>query len=355
MSIYLKKGKYFIDYICEGRRKRESIGPSRKQAELVLKKRKIEVAEGKYLDVKKKNTTTFDDFARTYRELHSKVNHRPSVARRNAIILKNLSTMFSGKYLSEITPQLIERYKSTRIKDVSPATVNRELACLKCMFNKAIAWNEYDDNPVRKVKLLKENNKRIRYLEKEEIKNLLDACIPHLKPIVTVALYTGMRRSEIFGLKWQNIDFKNDVIYLLDTKNGERREVMMNETVKMTLVAVPKHPESAHVFCRANGQPYTDVKKSFHTSLKKCGIISFRFHDLRHTFASQLVMNGVDLKTVQELLGHKSIEMTMRYAHLSPTHKKRAVNLLDRQTDTLMTPEVISDGSGNFDILANTL
>jgi integrase len=355
MSVYLKRNTYFIDYMLNGKRKREAVGPDKRQAELALKKRKIEIAEGKFFDVKKEKKIKFDDFARTYRELHSKVNHRPSVARRNLVSLKNLSSSFSGKYLSEITPQLIERYKSARIKSVSPATVNRELATLKSMFNKAILWNEYDDNPVRKVKLLKENNKRIRYLEKEEIARLLDACAPHLKPIVTVALYTGMRRSEIFSLKWQNIDIKNNVIYLLDTKNGERREVMMNETVKKTLIAVSKHPESAYVFCRADGKPYTDVKKSFHTALKKCGIISFRFHDLRHTFASQLVMNGVDLKTVQELLGHKSIEMTMRYAHLSPTHKKRAVCLLDRQTDTVMTPETASDKSISFDIPSNAL
>ena len=378
MAVYQKKGIYFIDYIVEGRRKRESVGPSKKQAELVLKKRKIEIAEGKFLDVKKEKKVLFDDFARTYRELHSKVNHRPSVARRNKGIIKNLSTMFSGKYLSEITPQLIERYKSKRIKEVSPATVNRELTTLKCMFNKAILWNEFDDNPVRKVEMLKENNIRLRYLEKEEVKSLLEACAPHLKPIVTIAIYTGMRRGEIFGLKWQNIDIQHDVIYLLDTKNGERREVLLNETAKKALIAIPKHPESSYVFCNKNGQPYTSVKKSFHSALKKCGIINFRFHDLRHTFASQLIMAGVDLKTVQELLGHKSIEMTMRYSHLSPSHKKRAVNLLDRQTDpstvlravpstdvvilpstprddTVMTPQANTGNHKETDELANVL
>lgn len=263
--------------------------------------------------------------------------------------------MFSGKHLSEITPQLIEHYKSARIKEVSPATVNRELTCLKSMFNKAIAWNEFNDNPVRKVKMLKENNIRLRYLEKEEIKRLLDACAPHLKPIVTVALYTGMRRGEIFGLKWQNIDFKNDVIYLLDTKNGERREVLFSETVKKALIAVPKHPESPYVFCYKNGKPYTSVKKSFHTALKKCGIISFRFHDLRHTYCSQLAMNGVDLKTIQELIGHKTIEMTMRYSHLSPSHKRRAINLLDRQTGTVMAPQADTGNTSETNELSNVL
>ena len=355
MGVFLKKNKWFIDYKFEGRRIRESIGPSKTVAELVLKKRKIEIAEGRYLNKKKEEREKFDDFARTFHELHSKVNHRPSVIRRNVVSLKNLSTMFSGKYLSEITPQLIERYKLTRITQVKPATVNRELTCLKCMFNKAISWNKASDNPVRKVKMLKEDNKRIRYLEKEEIPKLIDNCAPHIKPIVIVAINTGMRKSEIFGLKWQNISIEHGVIYLLDTKNGERREVMMNETVKKTLIAVPKNPESSYVFCHPNGKPYTDVKNSFHTALRKCGIINFKFHDLRHTFASQLVMRGVDLKTVQELLGHKSIEMTMRYSHLSPSHKKRAVNLLDRQSDTLMTPSGSTDKTEENDKISKLL
>ena len=355
MGVYLKKNKYFIDYCFNGRRIRESIGPSKTIAELALKKRRIEIAEGKYLDKKREDRVKFDDFAKTYRELHSKVNHRPSVIRRNKVIIKNLSTRFSGKYLSEITPQLIEHYKSTRIKEVAPATVNRELATLKCMFNKAMAWNTVTDNPVRKVKLFREDNKRVRFLEKEEIPKLIDNCAPHLKPVVIVALNTGMRKAEILGLKWHNISIEHDTIYLLDTKNGEGREVAMNETVKKTLIAVPKNPKSAFVFCHDDGLPYTDVKNSFHTALKKCGIIDFRFHDLRHTFASQLVMSGVDVQTVKELLGHKSIEMTMRYSHLSPSHKKRAVNMLDRQTDTLMTPSVENDDTENFDSLSKSL
>jgi integrase len=187
--------------------------------------------------------------------------------------------------------------------------------------------------------LLKEDNKRIRYLEREEIKRLIDNCASHLKPIVTVAVFTGMRKSEILGLKWQNIDIECGILYLLETKNGERREVIINDTVKRTLIAVPKHPSSPYVFCEKDGKPYTNVRKSFDAALRKCGIIDFRFHDLRHTFASQLVMSGVDLKTVQELLGHKSIEMTMRYSHLSPSHKKRAVEILDRQMGTILTLE----------------
>lgn len=355
MAVYLKDSNWFIDYRANGRRIREKIGTSKVLAETVLKKRKVAIAEGKFLDIKKEHKVKFEDFSDTYFQLHAKVNQRPLVIKRTAGLLNHLCMHFSGKSLAEITPQSIEQYKSERIKKVAPATVNKELACLKCLFNKAIAWGKFNDNPVRKVKLLKEDNKRIRYLEKEEIRRLIDNCASHLKPIVIVAVFTGMRKSEILELKWKNIDIERGIIYLLETKNGERREVIINNTVKRTLIAVLKHPFSPYVFCEEDGKPYANVRKSFFTALKKAGIINFHFHDLRHTFASQLVMSGVDLKTVQELLGHKSIEMTMRYSHLSPSHKKRAVEILDRQMDTFWTPEAQSTDIDNNLSLHNLL
>jgi len=140
-------------------------------------------------------------------------------------------------------------------------------------------------------------------------------------PILILALNTGMRKSEILWLKWHDIDFKREVIHLYDTKNAEKR--------------VPKHPSSPYIFCDKKGQSYGDIKKSFLTAIEKSGIIDFHFHDLRHTFASQLVMSGVDLNTVRELLGHKSLEMTLRYSHLSPDHKKRAVDVLSMRMGTI--------------------
>ncbi|MBU0881350.1 MAG: site-specific integrase [Candidatus Omnitrophica bacterium] len=223
------------------------------------------------------------------------------------------------------------------------------------MFNKAIEWGKADENPVRKVKLFKENNKRIRYLEKEQIRPFLDACVPHLKSIVIVALHTGMRKSEIFGLKWQNIHLEREIIYILQTKSGERQQVPMSNIVQKTLISVPKHPDSAYIFCNKDGRPYTNVRKSFDAALKKCGIIDFHFHDLRHTFASQLVMAGVDIKTVQELLRHKSIEMTMRYAHLSPDHKKKAVDILGQRISTNIAQTPIAEEAGTIEDLANSL
>lgn len=150
-----------------------------------------------------------------------------------------------------------------------------------------------------------------------------------------------MRKSEILNLKWIDIDFKRNLLYLIETKNGERRYVPINDTVKRTLIKVLKRPESPYVFCNESGKPYANVRTSFDTALKRAGIKDFRFHDLRHTFASHLIMLGIDLRTVQVLMGHKTIEMTLRYSHLSPDHKSRAVEILSRsfsKVDTIWTP-----------------
>ena len=342
-----KKGRVFrrgdiwyTDLSVDGRRVRESTNSSNKKfAETVLAKRIVEVAEGKFLDVKKFEKIKFEDFAHEYLELHSKFKKSYNT---DSKIVGLLEKFFAGKYLYEITSLDVEKFKSARAKKVkklndgkeqfiSPATVNRELAVLKSMFNRAIIWGKAESNPCRAVKLFKENNQRLRFLEKEEIDKLLANCCEHLKPIATVALHTGMRKGEILGLKWRDIDIKRNIIHLLDTKNGEKREVPMNEITQKTIIGVLKHPDSQYVFCNKDGQPYGDIKKSFLTAVNKSGIVNFHFHDLRHTFASQLVMSGVDLNTVRELLGHKSLEMTLRYSHLSPDHKKRAVDLLSHR------------------------
>ena len=339
MGIYKKKNNFYIDYYANGRRVREKIGPSKVLAENVLRKRQVQVAENKHLDVRKEQKIRFEDFADEYFELHCKPNHR-SLKKADGVNLKTLKAFFFGKYLYEIDPMLIEKFKTERIKKVAPATVNRSLTCLKSMFNRAIDWGKFNGtNPVKKIKFLKEDNKRLRYLEKEEIAKLLQNCSGNLKPIVILALNTGMRLGEILSLKWPNIDIKNNTIHLLYTKNGQKREVPINEQVKTALIRTRKHPESPYVFCKADGSHYGHVRKSFFTALKKSGIVNFRFHDLRHTFASHLVMSGIDLNTVRELMGHRSLEMTLRYSHLSPDHKKRAVDILSKRMDTIWTPE----------------
>ena len=155
---------------------------------------------------------------------------------------------------------------------------------------------------------------------------------------MVTAMNSGMRKGEILSLRWENVDLKHGFILLDRTKNGERREIPINRTLCGKLWKTyskgaktrPRRLDVPWVFYDPRHlKPYQDIKRSFYTALKKAGIRDFVFHDLRHTFASHLVMAGVDLTTVKELLGHKTLTMTLRYAHLAPSHKVKAVDLLD--------------------------
>jgi len=187
-------------------------------------------------------------------------------------------------------------------------------------------------------------------LEKEEIGNFINTCSDHLKPIVIVTLFTGMRKSEILSLKWRDLDFSQKIIYLLDTKNGEKREIYMNDIIYPVLFGVKKHPDSGYVFCNREGKPYGNVRRSFATALRKAEIKDFHFHDLRHTYASQLAMAGIDLKTIQEELGHKDFKMTQRYAHLSPGYKRVKIDYFCNQFRESVEKK-ISTNSAQKDIL----
>jgi integrase len=153
--------------------------------------------------------------------------------------------------------------------------------------------------------------------------------MPHLKPIVESALLTGMRRGELLSLKWEQI--RNGFIYLTETKSGKGRQIPINNRLTEVLKEVRRGNQlkSPYVFCDSQGRRFYQVRRSFTSACRRAGIEAFRFHDLRHTFASQLVMKGASLKAIQELLGHADLKMTMRYAHLSQEHLKDSVNLLN--------------------------
>ncbi len=328
MGVTFKRGNYWLDYRYNYRRYRKKVGPYKALADNAWAKIKTEIAENRFLDVKRIKQVRFGEFAEEYFKLHCLVNHK-SAERSAGGRLKTLKAYWGQRYLNEITPVEIEKYKGARMGEVSPATVNRELAVLKAMFNKAIKWDKFDStNPVKDVPFLREGNQRLRYLEKEEIAKLVQSSRGIIRPLVIMAVNTGMRRGELFGLKWKDVDLSQNLIHLLETKSGKKREIPINDNVRGALISIRKHPQSPYVFTKSNGSHIRDVRRAFKSALKKAGIKGFRFHDLRHTFASQLVMAGVDLNTVRELLGHADLKTTLIYSHLSKDHKQRAVNIL---------------------------
>jgi integrase len=250
------------------------------------------------------------------------------------LLVNHLIKRFGNLKVKCLDTKMIEKWQSEQLKSNKPATVNRKLTVLKHMIRKGVKWRMASKGILEdlreEVKQLKEENTRLRFLNIEECRTLTDCCVEHLRPIVTVALHTGMRLSEILKLKWDQVDLRHGFILLEITKNGERREIPIDNMLKEMFNSMPYSVESIYVFTDPKtGEPYKTIKRSFGTALKKAGIRDFRFHDLRHTFASQMVMAGVDLISLKDLLGHKSLSMTMRYAHLAPGHKRKAVNMLD--------------------------
>jgi len=204
-----------------------------------------------------------------------------------------------------------------------------ELACLKHMFTMTIHWEKAARNPVKEVKFFKEPEGRLRWLTNEESKRLIDAANDHIRSIIITALNTGMRRGEILSLTWDQVDFDRGLITVEKSKNDGIRHIPMNKQLTEELKTVKINTLGKYVFAKSKGKPYKEIRTGYLNALKRSGIKKCRFHDLRHTFASHLVMNGADIPTVKELMGHKTIAMTMRYAHLSKEHIQKAVDTLE--------------------------
>lgn len=231
MSVFKKQGVYWIDYYVNGRRKRERIGPDKKLAETVLKKRKVAVAEGKYLDKRHVPRCTYSELADIYLDW-ARVNVKGYVGTRSRV--EHFRREFGSRQRSEITPLMVDEYVSRRAALRKPATVNRDLVVLRHMFRKAIEWGKVVDNPVVHQKPLRAKNRLLRYLSHEEMPRLLSAADDILRPIVVVALHTGLRRGELFPLTWQDVDFRLGIIRVLHTKNRQRRETPMSDTLRTT-------------------------------------------------------------------------------------------------------------------------
>lgn len=271
---------------------------------------------------------------------------------------------FLDDRLSSLSAFAIERWRTARLKaGVQKSTINRDVGALKSALSKAISWGHLQKHALAGVKPYRVDDRAvIRYLTAEEETRLLaalrtrDACrraardsanawrqargykalprVPsftdHVTPIVVVAMHTGLRRGELFGLRWRDVDLVGAQLTVRGSgaKSGRTRHVPLNTIALETLRTWRGDREPAAgdlVWPGDDDQPLQDIKKAWAPVLKKAGVSSFRFHDLRHTFASRLVMAGVDLNTVRELLGHADLKMTLRYAHLAPEMKAAAV------------------------------
>lgn len=309
---------------------RKSSGTTnQREARALLDECRHAVLKGKQPIIKKIKNHTFFELTEKYMEWAQKQkSFKTKISKINQLI-----QYFGDMPLRSFDTMVVEQFQTERLRRNKPATVNRLLATLKHMFTKAVDWEMVEEDvlkKIRRVKLEPENNRRLEFLSIEQSQELISACAEHLRPVVVTALNTGMRKEEILSLQWEkNIDMRHGFIRLLDTKNNERRDLPMNAAVREALGQIVRRVDVPWVFYDSKtGKRYGDMKRSFASACRKVGIKNFHFHDMRHTFASQLVMAGVDITTVKELMGHKTLSMTLRYAHLAPSHKVEAVDRL---------------------------
>ena len=321
MGLYRRGKFYWYSITHEGKRIQESLKTdSKRLAEKLHAKVLTEIIEGRYFEKKEAQKHTFEELRERYMKEHSEVNKSEKSSVRDKSLFNHLSRSFSGMSLFEITPARISEHKSLRRSDgASTATIAREFEVLRHSLNLALReWEWIYKNPFEKVKIEKPNNKVERWLTIEEEKDLLEASLPWLREIIIFALNTGMRQNEILTLKWNQVDLKRRTATLLVTKNKEVRTVPLNRTVLGLLEAKGRvRSISGYLFVSQAGTKIDarNVLRAFYSARKTADMEDLRFHDLRHTFATRLVQSGIDLYVVKELLGHKSIVMTMRYAH----------------------------------------
>jgi integrase len=265
---------------------------------------------------------------------YSKTNNSAHQYKQN-IHKVNLFENFFGCYtkIIDITPNDIEELKQYLFeKGLKNSSINRYYSSLSKAFNLIIVNKRLGIiNPCKCVSKLKEDNKITRYLTKAEEERLFKVLPQHIKPIITCALTTGLRLSNILNLKWESIDFNNNFIEILKQENKGHKEIRVPLGIKLknTFEEIGIK-ECGYVFInKKTGLPYTTIKKSFNTALKNAKIKNFRFHDLRHTVGTRLIANGADIQTVKEYLAHSDLRTTQRYIHSVSENMKRAVDILD--------------------------
>jgi integrase len=325
MSVYLQDTTWWIGYRDpQGRWVRQSTHcQTKKDAQAILASIKTKLFEGRFFDKAQRPLVPFGDVAIRVLEYQRSMKRR-SVEQFHKHYTNNLIAYFGEKFLQDIGVEDVERYRLDRSKNVAPASVNRGLAVLKRIYNLAIKWDLTEKNPVKFVEFLKEPEGRLRFLSKQDQTALLDRCKGDLYDIVLIALRTGMRRGEVLNLRKADLDFERELIFVSKTKTGRTLQLPMLKEVKLLLEKrVLGLNGQDPIFRNRLGGRLKTCGGSFNNALRLAGIKDFHFHDLRHTYATDLISAGVEIFTVAKLLGHTDPKITARvYAHLSPEYRK---------------------------------
>jgi len=315
-------GEWWIRYVdAQGRYRREKAG-TKSAAILLYRKRKTEALEGKKLPEKlRRATVTFAEIAGdalAYSKAHKRT-YEDDVAR-----MERMLGWFRDRSGDSVTPQEIERHFEECIEQEgwAASTVNHYRSLLSLTYRLAIRNGKVSSNPARATRHRKEDNSRVRYLTPEEegkLRAVLERDWPGHIPEFDLALHTGLRLSEMYGLDWQDVDLARRLLLVRRGKNGESRYARLNSVALAALAELRRRSDgTGPVIRNLRGEPLAKGRYWFEKAVKEAGLADFHWHDLRHTFASRLAMAGVGLRAIQDALGHKSIAMTVRYSHLAP-------------------------------------
>ncbi len=305
-------------------------------------KKDVEIAEGKFLDIKREELVKFKDFASLYLTTYSRVSLKTAKSDENFLDPENpkgLIAHFGEMYLHEITALDIEKYKQFRLKEdkVLASTVNVGLKLLSAMFNKAIKWKKIFNNPCKDVDRLNNNNRRLRYFTIEELERIKKFSSEPMKSIILIAVSTGMRRAEVLNIQWPDVDMGRNQICLLDQKNNKISYVPIKH-IRNIFLKIQVKDYTPYVFhnSRGNRLDANHVSNMMRHILNSLGIKGASFHTLRHTFASHLAMAGVGLYTISKRMRHSNTKMTEIYTHLSKENDENATDILAARFDVIL-------------------
>lgn len=337
MGLYKRDTVWWMSFTYQGKQYRRSTETDdRKLAQRIFDKLKGEIAEGKWFERSSGENYTFRELMDKYMSEYSVLNKAPKSYERDKGLRKNLESVFGDMILTEISPSQIAEYKAKRrMGGASPRTVNYELTLMGHAYNLAVReWEWLKDNPVSKVQKEKVNNLVERWLTFEEEKKLLQASQKWLQEIIIYAIQTGLRQSEILDLTWHQVDMNRRTMTIYEQKNKGVDTLPLSQTALNVLLDKIRnsHNENDFVFPNMSGKRILagNLIKAFQKAVKKSGIRKLRFHDLRHTFATRLVQNGVDLLTLQKLGRWKELKMVLRYAHHSAESLRTGIEVMDR-------------------------
>lgn len=329
MAVYRRGKSWVADYRIGGRtgRRVRKAAPTRELAKAHERDAKVKEFRGDVLEVAQEKIR-LSELVRRYNELHENGNAL-STRTRNGYVFERLKDALGNPILQEISERDLDQYKANRLKVVKPATVNLELRVIRSLFNRAKEWGVLKNSPARRVRSLRLEQKEPHFLTVEEGRCLSRVATGQMKTFIVVALNTGLRKGELFALKWSDIDIAKAELRVRKSKGKRFRVVLLNHTSLEALRTQPRHITSRLIFYNSNGTAWKDVRGSFRAALTHAKLPRIRIHDLRHSFVSNLVAAGVDLRAVQELAGHANIATTMKYAHLSPERLRESVAALE--------------------------